>query len=1493
MSDNNNSNLSVEDVLELSDKVNEQINTIEQLLGESVIMKRHEYEKLKELLEEQKNIKKDLKERDKDMLTLGVKIDQLKQKIRDCEEKNGKLYGKNADLTRQLADKDDEILELNEKIKRLTEELAALTAERDDLLANLKQCEEEKVQNNTDLLERNRRLREELGKKNAEIETLKQKLATCENEKAKLLEQKDANILALNEVIRRLTGELANLKKEKDDLVIKLRQCEEEKTQNNDKLLLQIEQLRAALEEKDADIKKLEQNLKEQFGRLNGQIDGLTKEIKELKKQLAECEATKNNNTNEEITRLRQELVKKEQELAEIIRLHQERVEELKIQIEDLQGQLLLKTIENAELQEQIKTLQQQITTLQEQLITQKGESDGTIGDLNDQLATCNTELERLQKLNSEKEAEIQQLTAALKECNESKRELEKKNDELNKKNTELQQQLEAKNEEIKGLQQQITELTAANKRLQKALADLQTNLTNNTGTTTELNKQLQANETELQRLQALIGQKDAEIQKLNAALEECQKTKTSQKEEIERLEQKIKELTEESRVKTDENNVLLRQIEDLNNTNTNLRQQLQERDGKNADLTKELAELQGLNKTNAAEIQRLKEKLTDCEKLKEELKTCRDNNDALTTNNAALTANNNELKQKVDKLNEELEALRKQNGELEVELAKLNSLLKNLKNMLKNGLGNTSLDPDDPGYLEAIIEELLKELGKLSAVNTNLTKQMKELTDNIADLNNQPQNNQPVTVHKLGDTLKKAIKDKIKLIKENTRFKEDDDIKGRFNLKVKTDDLKKNYDNIIKDTDNNLVITKENENDYVYLLNALDDILEDGLQSVRMIVCSRPPPRQPGGVIYKPNANYEYNIVSHDFTAKNIETYSNKLTQTPLSQEEYEFTPENSKENYKNKTNTNLIFDNIKEFYSRERIPKKKFTDKCDKSDKSDTSGSGIITDNTKMDDVECGDTFKDIITYLKTGRVVFLKGYGYSGSGKTHVLIGNTADDNYKEGFVVQILNSIKKEDVNNTTDIKLTHIYECYSGFDITNLLKKGSKPPVYNPESLTFDDNPWYCRGEKIILFGPNYASNNTNLNKLIVKFNDNIHESFNENLNKIITETEGIRRKERRIVSTPFNPNSSRSHLILRFEIIFKNTNTNTEIKSSFVVMDLAGSENTLDIIARSFNKFRKKEYVSIKESVAKPDPLLQKKIGLKSFNNNENRDIFGFIGTTIINEIKSVRMDLKTKKANAYVNMVRYELFNKLLLRLDSGELNAYKINNKANLGSELDNINNLIDDLCLLITQGYGYITPSLHVLKQFLLVQMYKSKRRREKGNKDELNEELQKAKGYFGNVVAKRLQILEIIKEFIDLQHDNSYDNLYDLKDDTDNAPKFILFTCLNSQQNLIYDLENSFPLHKFYTSNLYDNTYTYSCTQNINAIENIIYDNRIDNNKIGKGEGTVDGGIENNNNNNNNVLILIYIILLVLVIILILIILILFIKCYSYMNPYKKY
>ena len=48
MSNNINSDLSVEDVLTLSNEVNGQIETIELLLGESVIMKKDEYKKLKD-----------------------------------------------------------------------------------------------------------------------------------------------------------------------------------------------------------------------------------------------------------------------------------------------------------------------------------------------------------------------------------------------------------------------------------------------------------------------------------------------------------------------------------------------------------------------------------------------------------------------------------------------------------------------------------------------------------------------------------------------------------------------------------------------------------------------------------------------------------------------------------------------------------------------------------------------------------------------------------------------------------------------------------------------------------------------------------------------------------------------------------------------------------------------------------------------------------------------------------------------------------------------------------------------------------------------------------------------------------------------------------------------------------------------------------------------------------------------------------------------------
>ena len=134
--------LSIKNILDLSDEVNARIVTIKDLLNKSFIMKLEEYNKLLELLKEHKNIKEASQQNDAKITELDKQINKLTEDIKNCEEKNGILLATNNDL--------------NTEIGHLKAKLETLNKERDDLLKNiaelqrkLVECEKNKVNNST------------------------------------------------------------------------------------------------------------------------------------------------------------------------------------------------------------------------------------------------------------------------------------------------------------------------------------------------------------------------------------------------------------------------------------------------------------------------------------------------------------------------------------------------------------------------------------------------------------------------------------------------------------------------------------------------------------------------------------------------------------------------------------------------------------------------------------------------------------------------------------------------------------------------------------------------------------------------------------------------------------------------------------------------------------------------------------------------------------------------------------------------------------------------------------------------------------------------------------------------------------------------------------------------------------------------------------------------------------------------------------------------
>jgi len=174
-----------------------------------------------------------------------------------------------------------------------------------------------------------------------------------------------------------------------------------------------------------------------------------------------------------------------------------------------------------------------------------------------------------------------------------------------------------------------------------------------------------------------------------------------------------------------------------------------------------------------------------------------------------------------------------------------------------------------------------------------------------------------------------------------------------------------------------------------------------------------------------------------------------------------------------------------------------------------------------------------------VENGYSIVLFGYGISGSGKTRTLLGNKG--------IPGVLH-YGLDNLQNVSNIKLKYLFEQYSNIVNINFNKMTGK--IYNlinkiPQLKEFSKDETEIFKKEI----PSYID----INNLKI-----------EDIYSLTDIIESYRINNRRIKKTPNNPVSSRSHLYLVFEIVFKNG------KTGFVtIVDMAGKESPLDL----FNTF--------------------------------------------------------------------------------------------------------------------------------------------------------------------------------------------------------------------------------------------------------------------------------------------------------------------------------
>ena len=357
--------------------------------------------------------------------------------------------------------------------------------------------------------------------------------------------------------------------------------------------------------------------------------------------------------------------------------------------------------------------------------------------------------------------------------------------------------------------------------------------------------------------------------------------------------------------------------------------------------------------------------------------------------------------------------------------------------------------------------------------------------------------------------------------------------------------------------------------------------------------------------------------------------------------------------------------------------------------------------------------------------------------------------------------------------------------------------------------------WFNKGIiKYIYQNQNQSNNNNNnsdvlkkINEFDDKYNNNDNNNDNNNNNNLLlnlhNEITALRKKEKRILKTVYNPESSRSHLIYRFEIRSVNKNTNNANNASnkesvgyLVVVDLAGKEDVNKIVTESFKQLLLSPYGYITSDLEQKEQGEVMKLNLDLDKENKE-ELFNKI-EIYLNDI------LNNNKANT---PNKDKIINKALARLPLEivkDINVYKsyIKKKVDNGTQLKKF---ILEMMQLIFQGYGLINPSLEVLKTYLKQLMYKRMINVVNDNfSNASSKDIEKEKEEIDKNTYKgeQMGIIKIIERFINERNEGITEKtsgsfIADLE--KRNTPKFIIMSNLRDDIEDINYIEESFPLH----------------------------------------------------------------------------------------------
>jgi len=296
-----------------------------------------------------------------------------------------------------------------------------------------------------------------------------------------------------------------------------------------------------------------------------------------------------------------------------------------------------------------------------------------------------------------------------------------------------------------------------------------------------------------------------------------------------------------------------------------------------------------------------------------------------------------------------------------------------------------------------------------------------------------------------------------------------------------------------------------------------------------------------------------------------------------------------------------------------------------------------------------------KGIFDQLRNGYSNFLFGYGFSGSGKSYSLFG--AGKNL--GIVQYGLADLLRDGYN----ISLKYAFDIYGqiSYDIVDGLSINSKLVHY---TKTYEQDPMYKRFYT-------YLQDGNPKNYPIL----NIIDSIND-IDSIVSSITKIRIENKNIKATINNPESSRGHLFLTFQI------EKDGLMSYITIIDMAGIEDPIKIA--EFYLKPKKEHGAEKNTISyiidcisKPTEIKKHKLVWKSdyekYIDEQKKTIYeilreGFFINETLHHLKHFLLEKQNKKELHEYTQDGYEITkNKIHFRTDKYDTQKLFIETNSN----------------------------------------------------------------------------------------------------------------------------------------------------------------------------------------------------------------------------------